>query len=336
MKKYIYPAIIVFVLLIALTLSFGNAKVDTDHYENGEISFDYPATWKKLPVDGTVKGHPVAVFKDPESGLKVTISRQTKPPKYETPTNFFPTELNASQSTLKLVSQKVIDLNGTQAYDNLYKIKGNDTSIEQRELWLDANGALYSIIYQYPQGSVSQGDSSYDLGTIFKNLYNSINPNSANNAAFDTMKNSLKISPTELKNQAVFGSISIPSQGIKWDIRYDTINIANGVYRYPESFYPGENGTVGIQGHHTRFSAPFANINLLQVGDEVIINDFLTQKKYTYKVTSNGDINWDYKVKPVQFPAGKSELTLVTCWPPGYMQAAYCVHCELVSIEPIK
>lgn len=235
-----------------------------------------------------------------------------------------------------MVSQKIVDLNGTNASDNLYKIKGNDSSAEQRELWVGTNGALYSIIFQYNGKSISEeNSSSFNIGSVFENLYNWLKPNSKNDAAFDVVKNSLKIDPTSLQKQPITGSIYIPSLGVKWDIRYDTINIANGVYRYPESFYPGENGTVGLQGHHTRFSAPFANINLLKVGDKVIINDYMTQKKYVYQVISNGDINWEYKVNPVQFPAGKSELTLVTCWPPGYMMAAYCTHCELVSVEPI-
>lgn len=330
MKKiYLFGIVIIAVIGLALTLPFGSANVETKHYENGEVSFDYPATWQEVPT----KGSHIVAFEDPENGLNVTVSRQVMPEGYKTTENFVPVQLNSSQSTLEPKSQKVVDLNWTQAHDNLYKIKGNDTDMEQRELWINANGALYSVIYQYSDGASK--DNSSSLGSVVNNVYEAISPNSKYNTAFDIVKNSINIDSTDLGKKPVIGSIYIPSLGVEWDIRTDTLNAAGSVYKYPESFYPGQNGTVGLIGHHTKFSAPFADINTLKVGDKVIIYDYLTQKKYTYQVILNGDINWDYKVNPVDFPEGKSELKLATCWPPGYMSAAWIVHCELISIEPI-
>lgn len=321
MKKY-YIIVIVFLaaLVLAITLPFGSANIETKHYQNDEISFDYPANWQQVQGEESQ----LVAFKDPESGMNVTVSRHVIPSGYETPENFVPELIKQNKSEFEFISTNNASLKENEGYENTYQVQGNNSTIEYKELWVNTNGALYSVIFEYPQ-------EEFSIGSLLKGL-----KGSETTVAFDAVKNSLYINSTELEENPISGSIYIPSQGIKWDIRNDTINIINGVYKYPESFYPGESGTVGIMGHHTKFSAPFANINLLEAGDEIIIDDYLTQKRYVYEVSSNGDINWDYKVHPVQFPKDKSELTLVTCWPPGYMLAAWIVHCKLVSIEPLN
>lgn len=320
MKKYILLIIFLAAIILAITLPFGSANIETKHYQNDEISFDYPANWQQVSAEESQ----LVAFKDPESGMNVTVSRQAIPSGYKTPENFVPELIKQNKSEFEFISTNNASLKENEGYENTYQISKDNSTIEHKELWVNTNGALYSVIFEYPK-------EGFKIESLLKGL-----KGSENTAAFDAVKNSLNITSTELEGTPISGSIYIPSQGIKWDIRNDTINIVNGVYRYPESFYPGESGTVGIMGHHTKFSAPFANINLLEVGDKIIINDYLTQKKYVYEVASNGDINWEYKVHPVQFPKDKSELTLVTCWPPGYMAAAWIVHCELVSIEPLN
>jgi len=125
----------------------------------------------------------------------------------------------------------------------------------------------------------------------------------------------------------------IPKIGVDCNVRSDTVNAYNAVYHYPESVNPGQNGECGFLSHRTRFSGLFGKLGSLQVGDEVIVKDYSTNKKYTYVVTSNGnDIRWDYKENPIQFDqSGDSRLLLVTCYPPGRKLAAYITHCKLVS-----
>ena len=156
-----------------------------------------------------------------------------------------------------------------------------------------------------------------------------------NSPEIATVTRNLTIKNTTLPNTVVIGQVSMPSLGLNWNISDDTVNHYGSVYRIASSFYPGQNGTVGLLGHHTRYSAPFNNTYQLAAGDQVIISDYLTQKKYIYNVTSNGDIKSDYKVNPVQFAAGTFGLTLITCYPPGYMEAAYQTHLNLVSVMPI-
>jgi sortase A len=233
------------------------------------------------------------------------------------PTGYSPSEnftLNVpeNQSGFKLISHETINSNGNQIYSNVYQMKINGTTIQRTELWINKNNALYSIIY-----------STNDMG---------INLNSPE---IKSVTQNLTINNTTLPNTVVIGQVSFPTLGLNWNISDDTVNHYGSVYHVLTSFYPGQNGTIGLLGHHTRYSAPFNNTYQLKTGDQVIITDYLTQKKYIYNVTSNGDIKADYKTNPVQFAAGTYGLTLITCYPPGYMEAAYQTHLNLVSIMPI-
>jgi sortase A len=335
LNKYVYPIIIFCVLLLTVAWASGNGNsTDTEikHYQNGEISFDYPASWQQMPK----KEGQLAVFQDNKSSLNVSVSRQVTPPGYTPPKNLILNLASGVKNDFQPTSQQTIDLNGTTAYENIYKIQKNGTSLEQRELWVETNGALYSIIYQYPEGSGST-DSSSISSTInsIKSFFNPFNSNSQTSSN-DVIKKSLKIAPTKLNNTAVFGSVAIPTLGVKWDIRYDTLNVYNGVYHYSESFYPGTNGSMGLLGHHTSYSAPFNHIELINPGDTIIIRDYLTQKKYTYVVVSNNDIRYDYTTNLIQFPKGTNELVIGTCWPPGYTSAERYVHCQLSKVEPLN
>ena|SRR5665648_56021 len=130
----------------------------------------------------------------------------------------------------------------------------------------------------------------------------------------------------------------IPKIGVDASIRSDTVNSYNAVYHFPESVQPGQNGECGFLSHRTTYSGLFGKIGSLKVGDEVIIKDYTSSKKYIYKVTSNGnDIRWDYKENPIDFDqSGEARLLLITCYPPGKKQAAYICHCKLASTTPLK
>ncbi|MBI4813499.1 MAG: sortase [Methanobacterium sp.] len=327
MKKYIIMGIaILAVVALIITVPFGSANIETKHYQNGEISFDYPANWQQVSGQGSQ----VVVFKDPETGMNVTVNRQVMPSGYNTTQDFVPEVIKESESNLKLTSSKKIDVNGKVGYDNTYQIQKNSSTVNQRELWVNANGALYSVIYSYPQ-------EGFKVESLLKGQ------GSGNSAAFDAVKNSLKINSTKLADMPTFGTVSIPRLGVTWNIRSDTLNAMGAVYHYSspdstlsKSFYPGEKGSMGLLGHHTRYSAPFDNIDKLQIGDTVIINDYLTQKKYTYKVVSNNDIRYDYTTNVITFPAGIKELVLGTCWPEGFTAAERYTHCQLSSVDPLN
>jgi sortase A len=352
LNKSLYPIIIICVLFLALGLALTqgySSDIESQHFESNEISFDYPASWQQVPVHGSQ----LFAFQDSQSGLKMTINRKIVPNGYKPPQNFVPDlidNLNPSAGSLKLISQQITDLDWTKAHDNLYKIQLNNSTLEQRELWIETNGALYSIIFTYPQNSHQTAANNYTLldaigqGSSHEKTANNKSDLQSSSSFFQESQNieqmnivikSLKINTTNLTTTHIFGTLSIPSIGVEWNMRSDTLNAFNGVYHNPESSYPGLNGTSGVLGHHTLYSAPFAHINELKLGSVIIINDYLTQKKYTYKVISNGETKWDYHVNPIKFPKGTNELLLITCWPPGFKQAAWIVRCKPVSIEPV-
>ena len=130
----------------------------------------------------------------------------------------------------------------------------------------------------------------------------------------------------------------IPKISVTGQIRSDTVNDYNAVYHYPESVNPGKSGECGLLSHRTSYSGLFGKLGSLNVGDEVIINDYSSSKKYSYKVTSNGnDIRWDYKQNPISFnKSGDARLLLITCYPPGKKEAAYITHCKLESTTSLK
>lgn len=309
--KFNYLLIIFIVIILGVILTamvFSGKEIKTAHFSKDEISFNYPDTWQTVNQSRTSQ---IVAFTDPTEDLNVTVNRDPFPIGYNSPENF---TLNTNaDSGLKLVSHRNIDLNGTTAYENSYQLNSSNRTVQRIEIWISKNDALYSFII-----------TSRDL---------KLNGTSPEIKAFT---DNLVVNNSTVPQSDVWGQIEIPAFGLNWDIRRDTVNHLGSVYQYSNSFYPGQNGTIGLLGHHTKYSAPFANIDQLKQGDQVYINDYLTQKRYIYEVMSNGDIKTDYKTNPIQFPGGVFELTLVTCYPPGSQEAAYLTHCKLISVVPLS
>jgi len=307
-KHLVIIIAIVVVVVACTTVVFSGKNIKTTHFEKDEISFDYPDSWQILNQPRTSE---IVAFNDSNAELNVTVNRWNIVSRYSPMENF--TVIGpADQTGMKFISHKTLDLNGTKADENVYQFNESDTTYQRTEIWINKNNALYSIIFTTTDKDLN--DKSPEIKAVINNL---------------------TIKDTSLPATPIWGQITIPSQGVTWDIRQDGVNYYGSVYHYDTSFFTGQNGTVGLLGHHTRYSAPFANINLLNTGDKVIITDYLTQRNYVYQVESNGDIKSDYKTNPIQFAPGNYELTLVTCYPPGYEEAAYQTHLKLVSIEQI-
>jgi sortase A len=308
--KYLIIILTIVVVGVAFTtVAFSGKNIKTNHFEKDEISFDYPDSWQIVNQTRTSE---IVGFNDSKANLNVSVNKWSIVSGYKPMENF---TINGpdDQSGMKFVSHKTLDINGTKADENVYQFNESNTTYQRIEIWINKNNALYSIIF-----TTTDKDLNYKSPEI------------------KAVTNNLTIKDSSQENTPIWGKVTIPSQGVTWDIRQDSVNYYGSVYHYSNSFFTGQNGTVGLLGHHTRYSAPFANINLLNTGDKVIITDYLTQRNYVYQVESNGDIKSDYKTNPLQFASGTYELTLVTCYPPGYEEAAYLTHCKLVSIEQIN
>jgi sortase A len=353
LKRYLI--IILFIGILALAIYIGLNNGHTEHYDDGEISFNYPQSWHLKPGSNPSE---IALFQ-PSPNVKVTVNKQVIPPGYKPPLNYIINTTEAYDSGFRLLSHQVTNLNNNTAYENTYYISNQGKIFLQKEIWIPKNGNLYSIIYTYQQSSLNPLNSSQlnqkqinqNLGLNMEDDQKQISENLTEVNYFD-FKSTLTQEDTNqgfqiiLENFDVYSvlkpaktqywaDVSIPAIKVDWGVRADTVNAYNAVYHYKESFYPAENGTMGLLGHHTIYSAPFARIDQLKSGETVIINDYLTQKKYIYQVTSNGDIKWDYLQNPIKFSQGITDLTLVTCYPPGTTDAAWMVHCKLIKIETL-
>lgn len=307
--SYLIVGLCVLIVGVAFAaVVFSGKEVKTNLFQKDEISFNYPSTWTTM---NKTQYSQIVAFTDPKSNLSVTVNRQLMPVGYSPSENFTMT-VPENLSGYKFISHQTLNQNGNEINSNVYQMKVKGKTIQITELWINKNNALYSIIYS---------SNNLDLNV--------------NSPEIKALTQNLTIQNTTLPNTVVIGQVSMPSLGLNWNISDDTVNHYGSVYHVLTSFYPGQNGTVGLLGHHTRYSAPFNNTYELKAGDQVIITDYLTQKKYIYTVIKNGDIKSDYKTNPVQFAAGTYGLTMITCYPPGYMEAAYQTHLNLVSVMPI-
>lgn len=311
--------ILAIVVVIIFAVNLGNMGTPEAHFNNGEISFDYPGALTQ--VNGTDSN--IMSFSD-ASGVNVTVVKERVPKGYSLANQVQLNGIGTIDKNFQLVSTKNITVNGSTGYESDYKVQINNKTLQRKEVWFEGNNAIYGVIYTGPET-----DSS------------GLNLNAAGNDgnAFDTIVNSIKIndSVTNQNKYTGWAELIMPTVGADWPITSDSVNDP-AVYFIPTSFYPGTNGETALLGHHTTHSAPFSGLTQLQVGDPVIIKDYLTQKKYTYEVTSNGDdIRWGVKGTAIGYQSSSvPELWLITCWPTGYSRAAYIVHTKLVSVEPLS
>lgn len=306
MNKYLL-LILALLIIVIFTFELRYSSVGTKQFDNGEISFDYPDTWNE--TNGT--GSNVVSFTGPNR-LNVEVFRLRTPPNYDLARRL---NLDASGTIDKnfvLVSKKNITVNGTTAYKRDYNVTGENGIHQRREVWIWKNNLIYSIILTSPGG---------------------VNGNS-----LDVLVNSLKINDSNADPKYKgWAEIIIPDINVRWKFCSQSVHTLGAVYHIPHSYFPGERGQMALLGHRTTRHAPFLHINKLKPGDNIIINDFLTQKKYTYQVTLNGDVRWGVEGVDIDYQASeKPQLLLITCHPPGFARAAWIVHSRLVRVEALN
>jgi sortase A len=100
-----------------------------------------------------------------------------------------------------------------------------------------------------------------------------------------------------------------------------------GAGHYPNTPLPGEQGNVAIAGHRTTYGKPFANLDRLVVGDQIVLDTPLGQ--HVYRVTRSPFVvaNNDFTV--ISQNPGRT-LTLTTCHPKGSASQRLVVRAEQV------
>jgi sortase A len=129
--------------------------------------------------------------------------------------------------------------------------------------------------------------------------------------------------------QKSVGRLQIPSLRISETI-YEGITDAQfniGVGQMPGSPELGTTGNIVIGGHRTSAKHPFANIDRMKKGDEIIV--FRNGKKFRYLVSKTFIVTkhalWILKPTPA------STLTLFSCHPKGKTSHRYVIRATFVS-----
>lgn len=145
-----------------------------------------------------------------------------------------------------------------------------------------------------------------------------------------------------LKNGEAFALLRIPRLGD--DYRVPVVegvsldDLAQGVGHYPETALPGEIGNFSVAGHRATNGEPFAYLDQLQTGDDVVVET--GTKWYTYEVFK------EYIVAPTQVGVilpvpnqpdsvpRRQLLTLTTCNPRWDSYERLIFHAKLVEALP--
>ena len=139
--------------------------------------------------------------------------------------------------------------------------------------------------------------------------------------------------------------ISIPAINLKPTIVVEgtgTSALRAGAGHYPNTPLPGEAGNVAIAGHRTTYGKPFADLDRMKVGDEIVLETPIG--KHVYKVNpapagahiatdgADGFVvpNTDWKVIS-QSP--EHTLTLTSCHPKGSAKQRVVIKATMVP-EP--
>jgi sortase A len=99
-----------------------------------------------------------------------------------------------------------------------------------------------------------------------------------------------------------------------------------GAGHYPNTPLPGEEGNVAIAGHRTTYGKPFANLDRLNPGDEIVLETPIG--RHVYRVSRPPFVvsNTDFSVID-QTPG--HHLTLTTCHPKGSARQRLVVKADM-------
>ena len=150
----------------------------------------------------------------------------------------------------------------------------------------------------------------------------------------DTLLNNIEVYDVNYSPD-VFGQLEIDSIKLNQYIisGTDDQSLEFGPGHYLQTALPGTGGNVGIAGHRTTYGAPFAKLDQVKIGDELILS--VDSKKFHYtvdEVTIVEAIGGEY----VLYNRGDDRLTLTTCHPRYSAKQRLVVTGILTKIESVN
>lgn len=131
---------------------------------------------------------------------------------------------------------------------------------------------------------------------------------------------------------AAVGRIRIPAIGAKYVVvkGTGTADLRKGPGIYPQTPFPGTDGTTAIAGHRTTYLAPFRHMEDIDPGDQIIVE--MPYGRFTYRVERIRIVNPDalWVIKRVGYP----RLVLSACHPLYSAAKRIITFARLVGTEP--
>jgi sortase A len=129
------------------------------------------------------------------------------------------------------------------------------------------------------------------------------------------------------------GHIEIPKIGLDAFVveGVGVEDLKEGPGHYPETPLPGQKGNASLAGHRTTYGAPFANVDELAPGDQIIVTT--VQGRFTYAVTDPPYVVVSPSQVEVLNDVGDNRLTLTACHP-KYSASERIVVSALLQGEP--
>jgi len=161
----------------------------------------------------------------------------------------------------------------------------------------------------------------------------------ATNYMQDRLQSKLAIQLHSAQNKAAYAAGHTPegdalTRIVIPTIKVDTVVVEGtgasalraGAGHYPNTPLPGEEGNVAIAGHRTTYGKPFANLDHLAVGDDIVLETPIG--RHVYRVTRSPFVvpNTDFTV--ISQTPGHT-LTLTTCHPKGSARQRLVVKAEM-------
>lgn len=174
-------------------------------------------------------------------------------------------------------------------------------------VWQEPVSALYAKLRQDALASDLDRLQTPELGARERRALERI-PLDSDRAAF--LARALKRRTTAGEP---IGRIRIPDIGVNQVVVEGTDGgtLRKGPGHYPETPYPGIDGTVAIAGHRTTYGAPFRDLDQLGRGDRIVVE--MPYGRFIYAVERSRIVeptaNW------VTRRVGHSRLVLTACHP---------------------
>lgn len=110
----------------------------------------------------------------------------------------------------------------------------------------------------------------------------------------------------------------------------DTETLKKGPGRYPETAFPGQQGTVAIAGHRTTYLAPFGRVDEIEDGDEIVLE--MPYATFTYRFEKQRIV--DPSQVGVVRDVDHDRVVLTACHPRYSAAQRIVVSGRLANIDP--